>query len=375
MSVHDWWRHYGEPQPNPLPSSFLDVPEHLARVTTSPPVYYLLGAMALRLTNTDNLVAQLYLLRWMALALAIPILLCIWAGARRLFGVHVAIGATLLTALHPQFVLTATAANPDVLVFLCAAVIWWQGARLLTGGPAAINLVVMGFATVTGILTKRIAAPLVLMLAVVPWIAVRSGRPAGQRRVVARAVGLVACGLMLVGLGAIAWFGDEVMRLRQYWAAVVTLSWSDRARDWTYFVEYTTELLDSAWLVAGWLRYPAPDAWLTAVRLLTVTGLAGCAIGARRGELATWRAGLALAGAQVAIQTGGVYVGFYLNAFTAQGRYLFPVIGPFMALLWVGIHSWWPRRLWPFVSTVLVALMLALDVLGWTFVIIPAYLG
>ena len=46
-----------------------------------------------------------------------------------------------------------------------------------------------------------------------------------------------------------------------------------------------------------------------------------------------------------------------------------------MALFWVGIHSWWPQRLWPLVGTVVAALMFVLDVVGWATVIMPAYLG
>jgi hypothetical protein len=45
-----------------------------------------------------------------------------------------------------------------------------------------------------------------------------------------------------------------------------------------------------------------------------------------------------------------------------------------MALFWIGIHSWWPQRLWPLVSAVVVALMFALDAIGWAAVLFPAYL-
>ena len=373
MSAHGWWRHYGEPEPRPLPVDFSEIPEHIWGVGTSPPVYYLLGAAALKLARPDSLTGQYYVLRWMALAFAVPALLCVWAGARRLFGVQVATGATLLTALHPQFVLMSTAVNPDVLVSLCGAVVWWQGARFLTGGPAAVSMVLMTCATVIGVLTKRVAAPLVLMLVVAPVVAARFGRP-GAWRAAGLAVAVIAGGMVLVGLAGVVWFGEEVVRLREYWGLLMTFSWSDRARDWTFFQRFTARLFDSAWLVAGWLRYPAPPAWLATVWLLTVGAVAGCLIGARRSGMAKWRAGLVLAGALVAIQTVGVYVGFYMNGFGPHGRYLFPVIGPFMALFWIGIHSWWPQRLWPFVSAVLVALMFALDAIGWAGVLIPAYL-
>ncbi|MDA1095159.1 MAG: hypothetical protein O3A25_18115, partial [Acidobacteria bacterium] len=92
MAAHGWWRHYGEALPNPLPTDFAQVPEHIATTSTMPPVYYILGARVLKLSGVEDLVAQAYVLRWMALAIAVPILLCVWAGTRRLFGSWVAGG-------------------------------------------------------------------------------------------------------------------------------------------------------------------------------------------------------------------------------------------------------------------------------------------
>jgi hypothetical protein len=346
MSEHGWWRHYSEPAPSPLPNSFAEIPERIWGVGTSPPAYYLLGAAALKVTRAESLVGQHQVLRWMA----------------------------LLLALHPQFVLMSTAVNPDVLVNLCGAVLWWQGARLLTGASAATSMLLMTVVTVVGILTKRVAAPMLLMLVIVPMVAVSFGRPTAWRATW-RAVGAAVVGLGLVGLAGLFWFGEEAARLGEYWSYLVRFSWSDEASDLGFFERFTTVLFDSFWLMAGWLTYPAPSAWLATVRVLSVAALVGCLIGARRQGMEMWRAGLVLAGVLVAIQTVGVYVGLYANGLGPQGRYLFPVIGPFMALFWIGIHNWWPRRLWPVVSATLVALMLALDAIAWAGVLVPAYVG
>ena len=374
MREHGWWRYYGEPEPTPLPSDFRD-PElirHIWRVETSPPVYYLLGAAAVKLTNPGSLTAEYYFLRWMALVLAVPTIICIWVGTRYLFGVVAAAGATLLTALHPQFVLMSTAVNPDVLVNFCGAVLWWQGARLLSRDSAAVSVAIMACATLIGVFTKRVAAPLVLMLIVVPVVAVRFGRP-GVWRAAWPSVVAMAAGIILVGLSAVIWFGDEMVRLREYWSYLMTLSWPGSALDWAFFQQFTATLFDSAWLQAGWLRYPAPPGWLLIIRLLTVGAIAGCFIGLCRSRLMEWRPGLTLAGILVLIQMAAVYGGVYMNGLGAQGRYLFPVIGPFMALFWVGIHSWWPQRAWPLVGAGLLSVMFAFDVTSWLGVLVPAY--
>jgi hypothetical protein len=84
MAAHGWWRHYRERTPDPVPASFDGVPDHLSTTVNNPPVYYLLAAAVLTLGGIEDLVTQSYALRWMALALAAPTLLCIWAGTRRL---------------------------------------------------------------------------------------------------------------------------------------------------------------------------------------------------------------------------------------------------------------------------------------------------
>ena len=383
MSTHGWWRHYGEPEPNSFPEDFTGVNRHIWRVEDPPRAYYVLGAAGLALTSLDSLLAQYYLLRWMALALAVPTVVCVWAGSRRLFGVHVAAGATLLTALHPQFVLMSTAVNPDILVYLCGAVVWWQAARLLTGGSAGVSMALMAFATLIGVLTKRAGVPLVLMLFLVPAVALRFGRP-GTFRVVGPSVSVLAGGLALVGLTAAFWSGDGVDWLTDYWGHLTTYplvslnqwfppSVIDIHERWAYFQRFTQELFDSAWLMAGWLRYPAPPGWLLIIRLLTVGAVAGCVIGSRRPGMVQWRTGLALAGALVLAQVISIYGGLFMRDLGAQGRFLFPVIGPFMALFWVGIHSWWPQRVWPLVGAGLLSVMFALDVVGWLGVLVPAY--
>ena len=379
MSAHGWWRHYDEPEPTPFPEDFSEIPEHIFRLENPPRIYYFLGAAGLVLASPDSLVAEYYLLRWMALALAVATVLCIWAGARRLFGVQVAAGATLLTALHPQFVLMSTAVNPDVLVYFCGAVVWWQGARLLTGDSVVASMGPMLCASVVGFFAKRSGASLILMLLVVPVLAGRFGR-LGTLRVTRRfASGLVG-GVALVGLGTIFWVGQEVSWLTEYGAYLTSLrmgpflnSESSGLEWWTFFQRFSVGLFDSSWLVAGWLSYPAPASWLLIVRLLTAGAVAGCLIGALRPGMVQWRVGLALAGVLVLIQVAAVYGGLYARGFDGQGRFLFSVIGPFMVLFWVGIHSWWPRRAWPVVSAGLLSVMFALDIAGWLGVLVPAY--
>jgi hypothetical protein len=374
MASHGWWHHYDETEPDPLPASFDGVPDHISTTVTAPPAYYLLASAVLSFSGIEDLITQSYALRWMALALAASTLLCLWAGTRRLFGPWVAGGATLLTALHPQFVLMSTAVNPAALVNLCGAVFWWQAARLLTGAPAAASLALLTGATVVGVFTKRAGAPLVLMLATVPIIAWTRGRIGTWRASWPAVVGAAAA-VVVIGLLVSVWLWPEVERLGASWSYALRFSWADRARDWVFFRRFTAGLFDSAWLVAGWLRYPAPAVWLTLLRLLVVVAAGGCLVGLRQPAMAAWRTGLVLAVALVALQVAAIYGGIYLNGYGPQGHYLFPIIGPFMALVWIGAHAWWPRQYWAYVSVGVVAFFVVFDAVGWGHVLLPAYLG
>ena len=383
MSEHGWWHHYDEPEPSPFPKDFSQVPDdHVWRLGNPPRVYYALAGVVLAFTGPDDLMGQYYLLRWVALAFAVPTIMCIWAGSRRLFGVHVAAGSTLLTALHPQFVLMSTAVNPDVLVYLCGAVVWWQAARFVTGGSVAGSLSPMLCVAMVAFFIKRSATPLLLMSLTVPVLAgrVRFWGTVGARGYsVSVLVGVAGLAIF----GVLSWAGNSMSWLADYRAYLLSFSrmgpyvdyGSSLTEWWTFFKQFSEGFINSFWLVAGWLRYPAPASWLLVVHLLTVAAFTGCARGVRRADQAQWRTGLTLAGVLVGIQLAGIYGGLFLKGFSGQGRFLFPVMGPFMVLVWIGIHSWWPQRAWPFVSTALLSIVFVLDIVSWLGVLVPAYVG
>ncbi len=371
MAEYGWWLHYNEPVPSPLPATFFDVPAHLSVVTIFPPVYYVTAVYWLKAAGAVELLDQYYALRWLSIALSLLTLCCIWAGARVLFGDRVALGTAALVALHPQFALVSIAVNADVLVNLLGAVVWWQAARLVTGRTAVVSVVAMIGATALAAFTKRSSAPLVGITGLVCAYAV--GQLAVRRR--QRALTLAAAiGAAIVVVAAVALLvPQEVERVASYWSRLLRFSRLARGWDLRFLLRFATGLFDSAWLMAGWLRYPAPFPWLLSARLLVLLAVLGLLFARWREVEPGWVRGVQLATAFATTYLGGIVVGLYLNAFGAQGRFLFPVIGPWMALMWIGIHAWWPRRLWPWGSGALVGLMLLLDFTGWTAVIIPAY--
>ena len=83
---------------------------------------------------------------------------------------------------------------------------------------------------------------------------------------------------------------------------------------------------------------------------------------------------MAIAWLFVVVQVATVIGWGFFTLASPQGRYLFPVIAPATALLWMGLTYATPARLRPYAAPALVSLLAVLDVTGFTTVMVPAYL-
>jgi hypothetical protein len=128
--------------------------------------------------------------------------------------------------------------------------------------------------------------------------------------------------------------------------------------------------IDSAWLVAGWLRFPAPDWWFWIVRLLTLAGLSGAAMWWLRGSL---RQPLSFAWMFALAYALPLLVVAFVLVSVPQGRYLFGAFVPFAALIVAGLMWWFPDRLRSGIAVAVVTLVAVLDAAGFATVLIPAY--
>ena len=377
MARHGWWTAYREPTPDPVPRSFAEVRGHLAdnvpRGSLGLPAYYVVGAAALRLAPSMDLESQYMLLRAVSLILSIAALLCGWAGTRLLFGDAVGAAAVSIAALHPQFLLSALSVNPDALVNLCGAVMWWQAAVLHQehGRRPAIPLLLIAGAAVVAIFSKRNGAPLgVIALALAAIAAWPYLRTLNRRRAMtAAAAALAAAAVVLFGIAA--WYPSLVQQAGDYWRNAIIVRRSPAMIASPQGYEFLKSSIDTAWLVAGWLRFPAPEWWLWITRVMTLAGLLGAFYAwLRRGSLAR---PMSLAWMFVALQVVPLVVLAFLLLSVPQGRYLFAVFMPVSTLLVVGIHSCVPARARVAVLAVLVVAFASLDAIGLASVLIPAY--
>ena len=367
MAEHGWWRHYGRPQPAPLPRSLTDA--GLTVIDSGPVLYYVTAAWVLRAFDVTTLLGQLYVVRWMSVLLGIATLWCGWAGTRRLFGVELADVTVLLLAVLPQFALVSTGVAPGALVSLCGAVLWWQTAVLFTGGRRGYATGLIWLAALVGLFSKREGIPLVVMASALTVLRFwRTGTLTTRS--------LVVAGVTALGLAAgVVLLPDEPVRIVEtLLAMLISRSMNPESVSVEYFERFTWTLLDSAWLYAGWMRYPAPISWAWLVRALMVVSLAGLGLVAwrhrRRPSLP-----IGLAVGLVAVQVAAIYAVHFRLHIGPQGRYLFPVLAPLLVLFWIGLRAWWPVRKWPVVAAGLITTLILLDLVGWSAVLIPIYVG
>jgi hypothetical protein len=367
MRRHDWWRHYDRPTPNPFPSSFSDVPNDLFRGTLDQPAYYFVAAGVLRLLPESTTEQQYVALRALSAALAMLTMAFGWLGTRALWGEMTAAGTLAVVALHPQFLLSAISVNPDALINACGALVWWQVARLrdrsLSECMGALMLIVA--ACLVAVFSKRNGLPLVLVAALGGAAAARMPLRRGLSLAFLAVGTIVAVGAVLAAFSPA--YGEFLHRLVTFWGAVFRIAPLDLSP--RRLEQFAFAAVDTAWLTAGWLRFPPPEWWSWTVRTLTTLGIVGAVRLLRhRHQPAT------VAALFVGIHAGALlFVGLIAGS-APQGRYLFGVLFPASALFIGGLLQWFPPRArdtWALAT--IVAAIAILDFTGFLYVLLPAY--
>jgi len=123
--------------------------------------------------------------------------------------------------------------------------------------------------------------------------------------------------------------------------------------------------------VAGWVRFHAPALLIDTALVLFVAALVRCALVSPYIADRGFRQAVWLTTAFAAVQVAAIYGTSYING--AQGRFLFPAIGPFAALAAVGLLRWRSAEARAVVPAGAIAILLALDITSWITTVIPAY--
>jgi hypothetical protein len=373
MVRHRFWDLNEDPPPDHL-DSFNRV-YGLGSGTLAQPLYYGLGATALRLSRPADLETAYYHLRALSVILSIVALAFGWAGTRLLFGPDVASGAAAIATLHPQFVLTAITVNPDALLNVWGAFVWWQAARALTGHRRDLSVVLMLVGAVAALFTKRIGMVLIgiaVVIALASFVTSRTGRIRWRDALLMVLIGIVGAGVLLAGRALVE--GQVTTTLWFLWTDALTIKRQLDDATLPDALRSARMTVDYFWLIAGWLRFQPPESWLWVARLLTLVGVAGAV--AVFIQSRAERPRLSVAWLFAIVQTVAMLVAVFWVAPTAapQARFLFPVFAPITVLLYVGLRRAVPgilQRQWPAMLVVILAVM---DVTGFTTLLVPAYI-
>lgn len=369
MVEHGWWRHLGHADPVPTPTTFDAGPAPIAGVygpAGGSQLYYRWVAVIanqLGLGRADDVLA---LMRALSLCAGILAWWPALEGARLLAGPRVAGWAGMALALHPQFALVSTAASPDAFINLSGTVLFLCVARMAAGLLDTTTLVTALAAGTIGALTRRLGLPLLIVAVVVAFVGVVQRMrfsPTEARREVKWGITALT---LVGGLAATLWGGSDLLVMWDYTQRLLrenTVTIADP-------LGYATSLFDSAWLNAGWLTYPAPAPWrygLRAVVSLCVLGLPLALFDQKRARVA-----LGVCVLLIGVQLAAVYYSYFRVGLGAQGRYLLPVIAPWLLALGVGAEQW--RRVLRLPALLVMgAVAVGLDLVFFAYVLVPAY--
>ena len=374
MASHDWWRHYGQDTPTPIPARFelltgpsLDTLGVSLTAPNIPRLYYTTVGAMLSLASGMPVVNDLYLMRAFSAALAMLTLLIARCGARESLGETGGAVVVVLLALHPQFAVVSTTAGPDALVNLAGACVWWQGMRAVRGPNLLGPSTAAWAAAVSGATADRMGVPLLVMACALSVIAILyTGLRRSTVALLVSAGSLLAASLWLLEM-YLNTFGMYQMR-----NLVIPVP---EAQTWDFVVRFTSVLFRSWWSSLGWLRYSPPSWWVTIALVLSLAAIAGAVRRAVRPDDAWTRTVVGVAALMVLIQVATVYWVYFRIAAGPLGRHLFPSMVPALVFLWVGIEAWAPTRYRPHLAIGMAVTFALLDSAVWTLVAVPAYGG
>jgi hypothetical protein len=249
MREFDFWRFLGREKPTSIPGSFSQDPSLIRSGTQlgdESPLYYLIPALVSRLAGIQDILLQLYLLRWFSAVLISATVVVSYVSATELFPddrfMRLAVAAFVI--FLPMFAYMGSAANNDALSILLSSVLFWQLITIFKKGANWRSLAtVVGLACLAMVAKKTalFAAPLLVFAACTYLWQRRTKIPFTIRRV---AAGFFAISLLVLGV-FLGWVtGDAAGWVERPPSSMNTRS-DETARSGSYSLRVTHESGDA----------------------------------------------------------------------------------------------------------------------------------
>ncbi|MGH2456685.1 MAG: ArnT family glycosyltransferase [Candidatus Limnocylindria bacterium] len=370
----------------PYESYVADYPSNAEVI--QPPLYHLL-LTPLYLAAPGGTETRLYALRLASVPIGAAVVLLAYATARLLFpaDIFMRAGVPLFVALQPQLAFEAAIVNHDILLIAIVSLVVYLTLRGVRDGFSPGLQWGIGLAAAAGLWTKAsfgLVLPVVAAGVVLRWRAeAASWRDLGAS--LARAV-LVPLVLAMPWFArSFVLYGDPTgaERLRGI------PGFGDQARGYGEMIRdpvFWRQLLEDFWGNYGWRQVPIDPTLARLVWIVWAVAAAGLVVGVLRALVARRRRpgpalnpvpvqgdGVLLLGLSIIMFGYGVlYVGTI--QFT-QARFAFPAMIGFGTLTMLGVAGWLPARARPALLPVVVALLMALNVVVALRFLLPFYYG
>jgi hypothetical protein len=297
----------------------------------------------------------------------------------QIFPARKAVGvlSAAFVAFNPQFLFLSSVVNNDTGLVLVTTGGLWQLLRAIKSPAQTRQWLLVGVWIAAALLVKSSG----LVLGAVAGL-VLFGCALQQRswRLLLRGAGAM---LLVIGLIAGWWFvrnqllyGDP-LGWRMYEQVFAVNLRNPPLAEWEYRHFFSTQF-QSFWGVFGWMTLWMPAWYYQGVRVVVLIAAAGVSLflwQARSRSVTRYQAA-ALFLLLTAVILQEVYMLTVIqrcNASCYQGRYLFPIIGPLMLFVTLGLGAWLPGRLRFVVLGGLVFVLLSVSVFTLFRVIRPAY--
>jgi hypothetical protein len=357
MDRFDWWRLTGMGRPVELPRRISEVKflmadsrsiDFRARIQGFVLYHKIAGRMLAVLGARDPAVSY-FILRLLSLVFYLGGL-ALLAPALRTFARAWDVdsgGLFALAVFLPQLSFVGIGVAPDALVFFLGAAFCWAAAGIIAGEIGFARIAVLIAAAGLGFLTDRSAFVWAALLVLIPFFTIR--RVNADRTVGGTVLALVASILFVYVLALRFPLPFESGAL-----ALKSVAGSLKRALPTFFAfgpferAFWLQFADSAFLRLGWMHFGPPRAFVWAWRLIWISGFIGLALGfvdfirrrsrGKEAEAGSIRGRLVLfCLAGVLIQALGLWTFYGSTGIMPQGRYLFPVLAPFLGLLTAGV--------------------------------------
>ena len=375
---------------DPLPRSAEPYRNYVADYPTNaeviqPPLYHA-AVVPLYWVAPRGDLAKLYALRGVSVVLGLVVVWLAYRTARLLFPTDPLLraGVPLFVAWQPQFSFEAAIVNHDILVIVLFSLVLEQLLRALRDGLTRRRAIAIGLWSAAGLWTKMsfgLIFPVTIFVVWVLWRDRRASWRAGAHQI-GWTVGLPLLLAVPWFVRSFALYGDPTgaRRLSEI------PEYGERAssyREMLFSAPFWRDRLHDFWANYGWRQVPFDPREYRLILAATVLAGATLALFLAWAVLRGWRGrpvltrfqwrGLAtLALATVMLTYGVLYVGTL--QFT-QSRFVFPAMVAIAVLSLVGVSGLLPARWRPAALPLLLAALVALNVLTALRYLIPFYYG